>query len=513
MRLRNWAVLVCATSALMAACGSDDDSTPGAGGTGGSSAGAAGKGNADAGNSAGKGEGGAKDSAGSGNAGANDNGGSAGEPEGEGGAGGAVSKKFTVTLENVASSKLFTSSGVFNTPLGDTAPGAATPGKKYEFTVDAGRKQKLSFATMLAATNDLFFGPNGDGIALYDANGEPITADVTSQVHLWDTGTEINEEPHVGPNTVTKQGAPNTGPAEHGNVVDIANATDGVAFNYPSVASVMKVSVAHTTGTLFKITIENVSSATALMTSEGNFPAPLSPGVWVVHSGKDPLFTVGMPDRGKGLENIAEDGAPTNLGAFAAANSGITYPASPGVWVLHSAGSKPLFTTGVADYAKGIEAIAEDGNTTPLSSNLDTLAGKLDGAVFNTPLGSASPGPILPGMKYQFSFTASPGDALSFASMLAATNDVFFAPGATGIPLFDANGAAVTGDVSAQVSLWDAGTEGNEEPGIGPNTVTNQLAPNTGTVGEGKVQLLSATADAYPYPTAQSVLKVTFSAE
>ncbi len=63
------------------------------------------------------------------------------------------------------------------------------------------------------------------------------------------------------------------------------------------------------------------------------------------------------------------------------------------------------------------------------------------------------------------------------------------------------------------MSLWDAGTEGNEEPGIGPNTVTNQLTANTGTTGEGKVQLLSAvTTDTYPYPTAQSVLKVTLAA-
>jgi len=496
----------------MAACGSDDDSTMAAGGAG-PSAGASGKGNAGAQNSAGKGgEAGVAGQADGSNAGA-----SGSEPgtAGNGGeaGGSALSKKFTVTLENISSAKLYTSSGVFNTPVGDSTPGAATPGKKYEFTVDAGRKQKLSFVTMLAATNDLFFGPNGDGIALYDGNGDPITGDVTSQVHLWDAGTEINEEPHVGANTVTKQGTPNTGPAEHGNVVDIANATDGVAFNYPSVASVMKVSVAHTSGTLFKITIENVSTTSALMTSEGNFAAPLSPGVWVVHSGKDPLFTVGMPDRGKGLENIAEDGAPTNLATFSAANSGITYPTSPGVWLLHSAGSMPLFSAGMADAGEGIEAIAEDGNTAPLASNLNSLPGKLDGAVFNTPVGGSAPGPILPGSKYQFSFMASPGEALSFASMLAATNDVFFAPSATGIALFDENGSAVTGDVSAQIALWDAGTEGNEEPGIGPNTVTNQLAPNTGTPGEGKVQLLSATGDSYPYPSAQSVLKVSLTAE
>ena len=531
MRLRNLAVLLCATSALLYACGSDDDSLPaGAGGKSAAGAGgksAAGAGGKSAGGKAAAGSGttaaGAGNEAGSDEAGGTGNsaggtGNSAGVAGlGEGGEGGSaiVSKQFTVTLENVATAKAFTSSGVFNTPVGDGAAGPATPGKKYEFTVDAGRKQKLHFATMLAATNDLFYGPNGDGIALYDESGDPIAAlDVTSQIHLWDAGTEVNEEPHVGPNTVTNQSAPNTGTTENGNVVDIANATDGVAFAYPAVADVIKVSIAHTTGTLFKVTIENVSSATALVTSAGNFPAPLSPGVWVVSAAANPLFKVGSPDYGKGLERIAEDGNPAPLGTYAAANSGITYPASPGVWLVHDAGTKPLFASGSADYGKGIEAIAEDGNPATLGANLATLAGYLSGAVFNTPVGASSAAPITPGAKYQFSFRASPGESLSFASMLAATNDVFFAPSATGIPLFDSDGQPVTGDVSAQVSFWDAGTEGNEEPGIGPNTVTNQLTVNTGTPGEGKVQLLSAvTTDTYPYPSSQSVLKVTLAAE
>jgi hypothetical protein len=500
--MRNLSVLLLAASALLSACSSDDDSTaPGGAGAGGTGAtGGASVGGNSAGDSA------AGDaSAGESSAGA--------AGAGEGGAAGNPATTFTVTLENVAPSRPFTSSGVFNTPAGDTAPGAATSGKKYEFTVDAGRKQKLSFATMLAATNDLFYAPNGDGIALYDSTGAPMTADVTSQIHLWDAGTEINEEPHVGPNTVTKQAAPNTGPAEHGNVVDIANATDGVAFAYPSVADVLSVSVTHLSGTQFKVTILNVSTDTALKTSEGNFAAPLSPGVWVVSGGKDPLFSVGQPDRGLGLEGIAEDGAPTVLSTFTAANSGITYPASPGVWVVHSVGTKPLFTTGAADYGDGIEAIAEDGNPTPLAGNLRTLDGKRAGALFNVPVGSSAPGPILPGSKYQFSFAASPGEALSFATMLAATNDVFFAPKDAGISLFDANDEAISGDITGQIFLWDAGTEGNEEPGIGPNTVTNQLLPNTGTAGEGKVQLLSAVSDGYTYPSVGSVLKVTVTAK
>lgn len=508
--LRFTALTLFGAAALLNGCSSNGDDQSGmpSGGraSGGMSVGGVGAaigGQATAGASEG-GTAGADSAAGSGEGGSSE--------AGAAGSGGG-SKHFTVTLENVAPIKLFTSAGVFNTPVGDTSPGPATPGKTYQFTIDAGRKQKLSFATMLAATNDLFFAPDGGGIALYDSTGAPISGDVTSQVRLWDAGTEVNEEPGVGPNTVSKQAGPNTGADEHGNVVDIAGATNGAHFDYPAVANIIQVTVTHTTDTHFLITIKDVSTNDTLMTSAGNRAAPLSPGVWVVHNAANPLFTAGMPDRGMGLEHIAEDGNPTDLGTFVAANSGLTYPASPGVWVVHSSGSKPLFSPGSPDYGKGIEAIAEDGNPSNLGANLSMLEGQLAGAIFNTPVGATSPGAITPGKKYRFSFDASPGDALSFASMLAATNDIFFGPEATGIALFDDHGAPISGDVSDQLSLWDAGSEGNEQPGIGPNTVTNQSAPNTGTAGEGKVQLLSAVSDGFTYPTASSVLKVSIDAE
>jgi hypothetical protein len=247
----------------------------------------------------------------------------------------------------------------------------------------------------------------------------------------------------------------------------------------------------------------------ALETSEGDFPAPISPGVWVVHGGDNPLFTEGSPDRGEGIENIAEDGNPTKLGAFAAGSAGVTFPASPGVWAVRDAGEMPLFVDGDADFGDGLEHIAEDGNPMMLGESLSgTAAG-----VFNMPVGSAAPGPITPGKKYQFSFSAKPGQSLSFATMLAATNDVFFGPADVGIPLFDAGGEPLSGDVTSEVLLWDAGTEANEEPALGPNTVTNQAAPDTGEPGEGAVQELSEVNDDYPYPAVDELLKVTISAE
>jgi hypothetical protein len=433
---------------------------------------------------------------------------------GSGGTGGgpANARIFTVTIENVAAVRPFTSGGAFTTPVGDLEPGPATPGKAYEFTVNAGRTQRLSFATMLAATNDLFYGPMGEGIALHAEDGTPISGDVTDQVYLWDAGTEVNEEPRVGPNTVTNQAGPDTGPEENGEVVAIEDVTEDT-FAYPTVAQVVAVTVTHVEGTEFRIRIENVSSNDALMTSAGNFPAPISPGVWVVHNQPDPLYTVGMPDRGHGIESIAEDGAPELLGAFVADNAGVTFPASPGVWVVHQQGTKPLFAESEPDYGDGLEAIAEDGNPAMLGASIAGLEPVRDGAVFNMPVGGDSAGPILPGSSYRFSFEASPGDALSFVTMLAATNDVFFAPTDAGLSLFDADGMPLEGEITAEIRLWDVGTELNEEPAIGPGTVTNQLAPDTGEDENEPVQLLSDVADGFSYPEVNEVLSVTIESE
>lgn len=496
-------VILLSTTAVLSAC-SDDDDDGGSGDGGSSNGGSAMGGEATAGSKA---DGGSEADGGR----PSGDGGSADGGSGDGGAGGAAAVTFTVTLENVAPVKLFTSSGVFSVPMGDANAGPATPGKKYEFTVNAGRKQKLSFATMLAATNDLFYAPDGDGIALYDDNGDPISGFVTDQVYLWDAGTEVNEEPKVGANTVSKQVAPNTGPAEGGDVVLISVTDD--AFDYPTVSEVMTVEVTHMSGTEFKVTLENVSSNMALQTSEGDFAAPFSPGVWVVHNGTNPLFTAGMADRAQGIEGIAEDGNPAALAAFVADNAGITYPASPGAWVVHEGGSMPLFTAGDADYGDGIEHVAEDGNPMVLDENLASLDGQVSSAVFNMPVGSATPGPITPGTMYQFSFEALPGQSLSFVSMLAATNDVFFGPSDTGIALFDADGVPVSGDITSEIQLWDVGSEANEEPGIGPSTVSNQLAADTGEAGEGVVQLLSDVDDGFSYPAVDEVLKVTISTE
>lgn len=94
---------------------------------------------------------------------------------------------------------------------------------------------------MLAATNDLFYGPSDEGIALFDESENPVSGDVSSQVYLWDAGTEVNEEPAIGPNTVTNQTGPDTGTEENGNVRRISDVNDG--FTYPSTQSIIRVTI------------------------------------------------------------------------------------------------------------------------------------------------------------------------------------------------------------------------------------------------------------------------------
>ena len=68
-----------------------------------------------------------------------------------------------------------------------------------------------------------------------------MRGDITSQILLWDAGTEVNEEPGVGPNQAALQPAPNTGPAEHGVVRPITEVKDG--FHYPTVPEVLRVTI------------------------------------------------------------------------------------------------------------------------------------------------------------------------------------------------------------------------------------------------------------------------------
>ena len=391
---------------------------------------------------------------------------------------------FTVTVANTGPVYDYLVSGVFNTPAGSSAPGPLFSGAAYEFDVAGGPGSSVSFATMVVQSNDLFFGPDGNGIALFDNQGVPITGDVTSQVMLWDAGVELNEEPGTGPNQPLRQGAPNTGPADTDSSVRLVN--DG--FTYPSATEALRVTVTHNGGHEFTIRIQNLNES-----------SPLAPGVFVVHAEPNPLFTEGQPDRGQGLEALAEDGNPASLGGELAARTGLTTPFAPGVFVLHRSGF-PLFREGFVDYGNGLEALAEDGNPGVLA-----LAGA---TAFNTPDGAGAPAPIFPGESYSFTFDAQSGEFLSFATMLVQSNDLFVAPDDAGADLFPA-GRMLTGDITHLLDLWDAGTETDQVPGAGPDQAPRQAGPNTGAADANPLVRLVQDER---YPALEDMIRVTVTA-
>ena len=206
----------------------------------------------------------------------------------------------------------------------------------------------------------------------------------------------------------------------------------------------------------FKVRIENISAADGLVTDGGaKYPFALSPGMFVVNHRKHYFFDEG----------------------------------------------------GRADAA--LEAQAEDGNPELLSKKYLTKVGGVYMGVFNKPVGSEMPGPILPGGVYEFTFTATEGMRLSLIAMYGQSNDLFYAP-KRALELFDENGEPLTGDITASLALWDAGTEVNQAPGIGDEQAPRQKEKNTGTAEKGRVGLVM---DAFSYPDTKDVLRVTITAE
>ena len=187
--------------------------------------------------------------------------------------------------------------------------------------------------------------------------------------------------------------------------------------------------------TKFTVRVENISNPEGMTASNGQrVPFALSPGMFVLSEKNAALFAEGKPAR-NGLEMQAEDGDPSGLVASLVA--------------MHH------------------------------SSNLH--------GVFNTPVGGMAAGPIRPGDSFEFTVTAMPGMKFFMTQMFGQSNDWFYAPAANGIALFDAKGNPVNGDITEKFILWDAGTEKDEEIGIGANQGPRQKGPNIGEAEKGVV--------------------------
>jgi hypothetical protein len=195
------------------------------------------------------------------------------------------------------------------------------------------------------------------------------------------------------------------------------------------------------------------------------------------------------------ITNVSE------LGQLPTDRAGGQIPLSPGVWAVAKGSDNPLFDVGAAASA-GIEGVAEDGA-------VDTLTG--EAAAVNR-VSAVAPffgpaGPILTGQSTTFTVTGTPGDRLFLATMFVQSNDFFFANDG-GIRLFEGN-RPVSGDVTAAIDLWDAGTEVDTAPGTGEFQVLAQSGPNTGPDEHGVVTLATETGDGFDLPANDDVIRVT----
>jgi hypothetical protein len=233
--------------------------------------------------------------------------------------------------------------------------------------------------------------------------------------------------------------------------------TQFVAFSQQQPHNSQTATIAQATNsqtTKFKVRIENISTKDEFTSSNGmKWSLDFSPGVWLVHKNDDPIFTMAQKDRGQGLE-----------------------------------------------------AIAEDGNPMMLAKSLENQSGIQSRGIFNTPVGAIKPKGIRPGQVFEFTFNATPGEKLSLTTMFGQSNDWFYAPKGSGIALFDANGKAISGDITSQILLWNDGTEVDEEPGIGKNQGPRQKSPNTGANENGVVQMVK---DNSAYAQTSKVMRVT----
>ena len=188
-------------------------------------------------------------------------------------------------------------------------------------------------------------------------------------------------------------------------------------------------------------------------------------------------------------------------------STGKTAPfvSAPVLWAVHTGGTNPLFVGGQPDGGKGLETLAETGNPGPLLSSVNGAKDVASAGADDQPAGTTAHGPITPGQGYQFEISAVPGQVLSVAWMFGQSNDLFYGNDRP-IALFDGAGKPVRGDMTPQLSLWDAGTEVNEEPGLGPNQGPRQKTPDAGVPEHNAV---AHVRDAYSYPRTAQVLRLS----
>jgi len=258
------------------------------------------------------------------------------------------------------------------------------------------------------------------------------------------------------------------------------------------------------------LVIESTSESTFVARITGT--SALGAGVFAVHRNSSGLFrTSSAPDEKAvsadlELVDFVSDGGSGAYLSTLERKSNFSSLIAPGLYVLFEDG-EPLFTKGEPDRGEGLETLAEDGNPFPL---VKALEDRLDIEAFP----EAADAYVEDGSKekestsYSFFIFAAPGTRLALAGMLAQSNDVFVGTGPRGLPLFE-DGEPIDGDYTRALSMWDVGTEVNERPGYGPHQATRQLEKNS---GESESDPIDVVSDGYEYPPLRDLVQLTISA-
>lgn len=332
----------------------------------------------------------------------------------------------------------------------------AGPGESYSFDVSTSMQQAfLSFAIGLNECNDAFVALPPEGIQLLDDEGRlrdatEVASEINRRLVVWDAGSERNEPPGIGPTQVARQTTTNRGVADA--VAEVRRYRDSVNdLEGPRVGGIVNLTIEGDFTGEFTVTLENTSDSS-------NYPTRLSPLVWMLHDGSTKIFADGSP-------------------------------ATP-----------------------QLEMLAEDGNTDGLKGELNAMQ-NVTAEIVRSPDGAAGLG-IGPGQRYVWTITPSLTQrAFNFASMIESSNDTFLALGPNGINLLDGGGQPrsnndIAADIAASLAAWDAGTEGNQAGGAGPDQGSNQLSSGRGpSEGDGLVRKYGN--EIWSYPSISNLVTVT----
>lgn len=296
----------------------------------------------------------------------------------------------TITIENMVMPKMYVQSGTF---MGTGTPPIIMPGQSVSIKFNAARGQKLMFVTMYGKSADWFFAPDNGGIQLFDNAGKAMMGDVSSQVKIWDNGTKMDKD-----NAEDKV----VMPVEGLMAKDFVN----LMLSFDNMKSE------------FTLTIKNIS--------QGEMETPLSPGVWAVSNYDGMALLDPMPFFMPGKKStpevtaIAQGGDISMLHSKVAANTGVITGLSPMLAVVYEGMDNPIFKVGMEDKGMGLKEIAETGNAEKLMMYLKGMKGvKKVFMVGNSP--------IAPGQKAMATYEAAEGCKIAFVTMFGFSNDWFYA--------------------------------------------------------------------------------------